>query len=114
MITAFLSLQIIPTFSQVCKKFKLDTTMKVFYKSPYTLEKSNNFNSFLNTQFKSDNLFTTNLQKRKFISTQNPLAGINKPKSHREMPCVVPEGYFPMRILLPDCLKRYSLLIKQL
>lgn len=114
MITAFLSLQIIPTFSQVCEKFKLDTTLKVIYRSPYTCGKSNNFNSYLNTQLKNDNSVLPNLRMKKIISTQNPLTEINKPKPHGEMPCVIPEGYFPMRILLPDSLKRYSLLIKQL
>jgi len=114
MITAFLSLQIIPTFSQVCEKFKLDTTLKVVYRNPYIFEKSKNFNDFFNTQLNRDNLFSPNFQKKKLISNQNPLAEINKPQSHGEMPCVVPEGYFPMRILLPDSLKRYSLLIKQL
>ncbi|NOU19275.1 MAG: hypothetical protein HOO91_17090 [Bacteroidales bacterium] len=113
-ITAFLSLLITPTFSQIGGKFKLDTTLKSIYRNPYTLEKSRNFNNFLNCPLKSDNLFTPNLQKRKFISTQNPLTRTDKPKSHGEMPCVVPEGYFPMRILSPDSSKRYSLLIKQL
>ena len=44
---------------------------------------------------------------------QDPMAVFQMPPTSGNMPCVVPQGYFPMPMLEPDTTVRYSLLIKK-
>lgn len=114
LITAFLSLFITPTFSQVKGQFKLDITFKNVQLNPYTVGISRDLNELLSNNLKNDNLLEPNFLTSKLSAQQNPSTTIGKHKYHGEMPCIVPEGFFPMKVIVPDSLKRYSLLIKQL
>lgn len=46
-------------------------------------------------------------------SAQDPMALFQKPPTFDNMPCMVPQGYFPMPVAEPDSTVRYSLLIKK-
>ena len=46
-------------------------------------------------------------------SVQDPMAIFQKPPTSDNMPCAVPQGYFPMQVAEPDSTVRYSLLIKK-
>jgi len=46
-------------------------------------------------------------------SAQDPMAMFQKPPTIDNMPCMVPQGYFPMPVAEPDSTVRYSLLIKK-
>jgi len=113
-ITTFLSLLIIPAFSQISRQFKLDTTLKNVYRNPYVLEESKDLIGLLNNPLKKDNLITPNFLNRNLIARQNQNTIKENSKLRGEMPCVIPEGYFPMKVLTPDSSKRYILLIKEL
>lgn len=111
LISAFLIILITPTFSQIGRKFKIDTTIRNFNLNSYKLEKSNDYNGLFGSQ-QDHILFAPNFLKKNFITRQN--SNLEKTKSHGEMPCVIPDGYFPMKIVTPDSSKKYTLLIKQL
>jgi len=46
-------------------------------------------------------------------SVQDPIAIIKAQPTFDNMPCVKPQGYFPMPIVEPDTTVRYTLLIKK-
>lgn len=98
------------TFSQIGYQSKLDTTIKVLKNNSYRLENDYGFKAPFKLQFKSSTLITEN-SLNKYLNKQN----LNKEKKHNVgvMPCLIPEGYFPIKIMTPDSSKRYSLIIKQ-
>jgi len=100
------------TFSQIGYQFKPDTTIKALKFNSYRLEKINDWSSNFDAPFKIESLITSNFSKKKYLT----ILEFNKEKKNNEgeMPCLVPEGYYPMKIMTPDSSKRYSLIIKQL
>jgi hypothetical protein len=111
-IFALLCLLISPTFSQIGIQFKFDVVKKSFYKMPFSWDVSNDYKSLSNYSKSESKQFIPNFII-KDLSTNK-----NKPSSniliHNEMPCLIPDGSFSMKIMTPDSSKRYSLLIKKL
>ncbi len=112
----------LPTFSQFYNRpqnyrLPIDTTYS-------NLSLKNNLKTpKLVNPFDSSWLFNNSKNNKKLIypgltdinsqSGQAPNAIFNMPSTSDNMPCVVPQGYFPMPIVKPDTTVRYTLLIKK-
>lgn len=111
-----------PTFSQFDSRlqnnrFQIDTTFK-------TLSLNNGTKSFnLSDSMNSKKMFNDTLRDKRFLPlelTDKKLSfgqDLNKiiqtPQTTDNMPCLKPEGYFPMPVYKPDSTVKYTLLIKK-
>ena len=68
---------------------------------------------FFNNYRNDKKLFHPGLTDLNSKPGQHPIANVNKPSTFDNMPCVVPQGYFPMPMAEPDTTVRYTLLIKK-
>ena len=112
----------LPTFSQLDYRpqnnlLQIDTTfsnlsLKNNFKTP-NLVISYDSNWLFNTSRNNKKLMYPKLTDKNSKSVQDPIAIFQKPPTFDNMPCVVPQGYFPMLIVKPDSTIRYSLLIKK-
>ena len=105
------------TFSQFNKRPQIDSTFKnsSFYNSRKTFGSidSIHFNWGLNS-FANDNNFRFPIQANKNMNYNRGSSRIVEiPKSVGNMPCLKPQGFFPMPISKPDSTVKYSLLIKK-
>jgi hypothetical protein len=112
----------LPTFSQLDNRpqnnrLLIDTTFS-------NLSLKNNLKTpNLVISFDSKWLFNNSRNNKKLIYpkltdknsklVQDPIAIFQKGQMFDNMPCVVPQGYFPMPIVEPDTTVRYTLLIKK-
>ena len=97
-------LQIDTTFSNLSLKNNLKTpNLVISYDSLWLFNNSRN-----NKKIICPKLTDKNLQLG-----QDPIANFKMPAKFDNMPCVKPQGYFPMPIVKPDSTVRYSLLIKK-
>lgn len=112
----------LPTFSQLDNRpqnnrLRIDTTFS-------NLSLKNNLKTpNLVISFDSNWLFNNSRNNKKFIYpkltdknsklVQDPIEIFQMPQTFDNMPCVKPQGFFPMLIVKPDSTVRYSLLIKK-
>ena len=112
----------LPAFSQLYNRphnyrLQIDTTfsylsLKNKFKTP-NIVNSFDSNWLFNNSTYSKKLIYPNLTDINSKSGQDPIAIFNIPLTFDDMPCVVPQGYFPMPIVEPDTTVRYTLLIKK-
>jgi hypothetical protein len=109
---------ILPAFSQINTSLKIGTTDKNLsfynYQKPCSLLNSIDFKSQSNSGLDDGNYLLDRFSDKKQILGKDALEPFEKPQSFANMPCVKPEGNFPMRICKPDSTVRYSLLIKEI
>lgn len=112
----------LPTFSQLYNRphnyqLQIDTTFR-------NLSLINNLKTpNLVNPFDTNRLFNNSTYNKKLMypalpglnpkSGQDLTAIFQMPQTFDNMPCVVPQGYFPMPIVEPDTTIRYTLLIKK-
>jgi hypothetical protein len=112
----------LPTFSQLDNRsqnnrLQVDTTfsnlsLKNNLKTPKLV---NPFDSgwFSNNSRNNIKLIYPGLTDINSKSGQDQIANFNKPSTYDNMPCVKPQGFYPMPIVKPDSTVRYTLLIKK-
>jgi hypothetical protein len=117
LLTAFIGLFFTPTFSQINGRFEIDTTIKnrsIFnYQKPFKLSDTIRFNCPFSGSLNNKHLVFPKFSERNFYHGQIPTVNFANAWSYDRMPCLRPEGYFPMKIAKPDSAVRYSLLIKR-
>lgn len=117
LLTAFIGLFLIPTFSQINGHFKTDTTLKnrsIFsYQKPFKLSDTIHFNRLFRDSPNNKHLLFPKFSERNFYQGLIPIENFAYAQFYDKMPCLRPKGYFPMRIAKPDSTIRYSLLIKK-
>lgn len=112
----------LPTFSQFDSRlqnnrFQIDTTFK-------TLSLNNGTKSFrLSDSMDIKKMFNDTLRDKRFLPLkltdknvsfgQNLNEIVKTPQTFDNMPCLKPEGYFPMPVYKPDSTVKYTLLIKK-
>jgi hypothetical protein len=112
----------LPTFSQLYNRphnyqLQIDTTfsnlsLKNNLKTP-NLVNPFDTNWFFNNSTYNKKLIYPGLPGINSNSGQDPIAIFQMPSTFDNMPCVKPQGFFPMLIVKPDSTVRYSLLIKK-
>jgi len=112
----------LPTFSQFYNRpqnyrLPIDTTysnlsLKNNLKTPKLV---NPFDSswLFNNSRNNKKLIYPGLTDKNSKLVQDPITIFQKPQMFDNMPCVVPQGNFPMPIVEPDTTVRYTLLIKK-
>lgn len=117
LLTAFICLFLTPTFSQINGHFKIDTIFRdrsIFsYQKPLKLSDSIDIKSLLKGPLNIRPLCFPKFSERNFDIRPKSMWSIAQSQFHDKMPCVRPEGYFPIPIVKPDSTVRYSLLIKR-
>jgi hypothetical protein len=111
----------LPTFSQL---YNRPHNYQLQYTTYSNLSLKNNFKTLnLVNPFDTNRFFNNSTYNKKLMypalpglnpkSGQDLTAIFQMPQTFDNMPCVVPQGYFPMLIVKPDSTIRYSLLIKK-
>jgi hypothetical protein len=112
----------LPTFSQLANRsqnyrLQIDTTfsnlpLKNNLKTP-ELVISFDSNWLFNNSRNNKKLICPKLTDKNSKLVHEPIAIFQMPPTFDNMPCVKPQGFFPMLILKPDSTISYSLLIKK-
>jgi len=112
----------LPTFSQLDNRpqnnrLLIDTTfsnlsLKNNFKTPNLVISYDSLWLF-NNSGNNKILICPKLTDKNLELGQDPIAIFEMPATFDNMPCVKPQGYFPMPIVKPDSSVRYSLLIKK-
>lgn len=112
----------LPTFSQPGNQLQnnrllpvtpfSDLSLKNNVKSP-ELVISYDTNWIFNHSRNNNKTIYPGLTGKNQRAVQDPMAIFQKPPASDNMPCAVPQGYFPMPVAKPDSTVRYSLLIKK-
>ncbi len=107
----------LPTFSQLKSRLQIDPTFKnfSFNNSTKTFRQldSIDFKRLLNNPANDKDLRYPGLADKNMTFGRNSVGIIETPKSFENMPCLKPQGFFPMPIYKPDSTVRYTLLIKK-
>ena len=117
LLTAFIILLLTPAFSQTIGHFKIDTTFRdrsIFhFQKPFILSDTIHFNHLFGGSLNDKYPYFPEFYKRNFFNRHTPIDNLVNTQSYDRMPCVRPEGYFPMPVAKPDPAIRYSILIKR-
>jgi hypothetical protein len=112
----FTGLFLAPAFSQTIWQFKIDATLSARlafgYQNPFELCDSNDLKLRLKDMPSYNQFNFPKYSGRSFGIGSNSMLSLGQSNTYDRMPCVRPEGYFPMKIVKPDSDVRYSLLIK--
>lgn len=115
-LSAFICLFLIPTYSQINWQFKIETTFRdqsiLSYPRPFKLCDSIDFNALLNGSLNKKSFQFPKFSSRNFDFGSKSTMTFAPGQFDDNMPCFRPQGYFPMAIAKPDSTVRYSLLIK--
>ena len=108
----------LPSFSQFNSRLKFDSTFKNFSfgNSTKTFRHvdSFDFKGLLNKPA-NDKYFLFPKQADKNLTFgRDPIGIFETQKSFDNMPCLKPQGFFPMPIIKPDSTVRYTLLIMKI
>ena len=112
----------LPTFSQFDSqlqnnRFQIDTTFKTLSLNNGTkslsLSDSMNSKKMFNNPLKDKRFLPLKLTDKNVSFGQNLNEIIQTPQTFDNMPCLKPEGYFPMPVYKPDSTVKYTLLIKK-
>lgn len=117
LLTSFIILLLTPVFSQTVGHFKIDTTFRdhsIFsFQKPFNLSDTIHFNHPFSGSLNHKYLLFPGFSERNFFNRHPPIDNLVNTLSYDRMPCVRPEGYFPMLVAKPDSTIRYSLLIRR-
>jgi hypothetical protein len=107
----------LPTFSQVNSRLNFDSTFKNFSFSNSTKTfrhiDSIDFKEFLNNPANDKDFLFPKLTDKNMTFGRDSIGIFEPQKSFDNMPCLKPQGFFPMPIVKPDSTVRYTLLIKK-
>ena len=95
-------------FDSTVRNFSFNNNLKNF-----SSDKSNDFKWPLNNFFSDKSLLYTKFDDMNLIFRQDTIGIIKQPQSFDNMPCLKPQGFFPMPIYKPDSTVSYTLLIKK-
>jgi len=76
-------------------------------------DKSNDFKLPLNNSFSGKNFHYPKFGDKNLYFHKNPVEIFMQPQSLDHMPCLKPQGFFPMPIYKPDSTIKYTLLNKK-
>ena len=117
LLISFIILLLTPVFSQTVGHFKIDTTFRdrsIFsFQKPFNLSDTIHFNHLFGGSLNDKYLYLPKFYERNFFNRHTPIDNLVNTQSYDRMPCVRPEGYFPMLVVKPDSTIRYSLLIRK-
>jgi hypothetical protein len=88
--------------------------MKNVYRNPYIQQETIGLKGLLNNPLIKNHPITSIILNRNLFARQNQNTLKDKSILRGKMPCLIPEGFFPMKVLTPDSTKRYTLIIKEL
>lgn len=104
-------------FSQVTRHIKMDTTLRNFsidnYQKPYSLGNSIDFTSQFKGPLSDKSFLFKSSFNRKLNMGQNSMASFERRQCYDRMPCIKPQGFFPMRTWKPDSTVSYALRIEK-
>jgi hypothetical protein len=107
----------LPTFSQFNSRFKFDSTFNNFSFSNSTKTfrhvDSIDFKGLLNKSTNDNGFLFPKLVDKNMTFGRDSVGIFNTQKTFDNMPCLKPQGFFPMPIYKPDSTVRYTLLIKK-
>ena len=107
----------LPTFSQFNNRLKFDPAVKDFSFSNSTKTfihvDSIDFKGFLNNHANDKDFLFPELADKNMTFSRDSIGIFEPQKSFDNMPCLKPQGFFPMPIYKPDSTVRYTLLIKK-
>jgi len=118
LITGLISGFVIPTFSQLNCNLKIDTTSRKL--SIHAYQKPFNFGMINNNENQQSRSFDDHLLFKKFPTSKSNFSQDSvrkiekKTQSSDHMPCVNPEGFFPMQVYKPDSTVRYSMRVEKI
>ena len=108
----------IQIYSQVNTNIRIDTTFSKLstynFQKPLSLTKTIEYKNKLNISLNYKNYSFDIFSNKEIISKQDTIITFEKLQSYDNMPCLNPQGFFPMMICEPDSSIRYSLLIKEM
>jgi hypothetical protein len=119
LLTAFIGLLFTPTFAQINRQLKTDTTFRdrsnFSYQNPFKLKPGDtlHFNRPLSGSQSNKYFRFPKFSERNFRYKQIPIDNLANARSYDRMICVRPEGYLPMPVAIPDSTIKYSMLIKR-
>jgi hypothetical protein len=107
----------LPTFSQFNSRLKFDSTFKYFSfgNSTKTFRHvdSIDFEGLLHKPTNNKDFLFPKLADKNLTFVRDSVGFFETQKSFSNMPCLKPQGYFPMPIYKPDSTVRYTMLIKK-
>ena len=118
LLTALILGYFLPTFSQLNNNYYkkcLQNDVEVFNNIPnsISLRDSNDITTLSISPTVNKYLQYQNLVIRNQSQGQNPNCIITSPQSINNMPCIKPQGFFPMPVHTPDSSLNHTLLIKK-
>ena len=107
----------LPAFSQFKSRLQIDSTFKNFSfnnsKKTFLHIDSIDFKGLVNNYRNDKNFLYTKLADKNMTFGRESVEIFETPKSFGNMPCLKPQGLFPMPVYKPDSTVRYTLLIKK-
>ena len=107
----------LPTFSQFNSRLKFDPTFKNFSFSngakTFSHFDSIDFKGLLNKPENDKNFYFPKLADKNMTFGRDSVGIFETQKTFDNMPCLKPQGFFPMPIYKPDSTVRYTMLIKK-
>ena len=107
----------IPAFSQLNSNLKIDTSFRKLsiydYQKPFTIGIAKGYKSQVLDSSDNHLLFRP-FSNIELNFNQDSVGRIVKAQSFDNMPCINPQGYFPMRVYKPDSTIRYSMRIEKI
>jgi len=107
----------IPTYSQLNNNLKIDTTFRKLsiydYQKPFNLGITKDYKNQILESFDNNQLFRQ-FSTKKLNFSQDYVGKIVKTQSYDNMPCINPQGFFPMRVYIPDSTVRYSMRVEKI
>lgn len=117
LITGLICGFMIPAFSQLNNNLKIDTS----YRKLSIFEYQKPFNLGITKDYKSqklwsldNNLLFKQFSTKKLNFNQDTIEMMAKAHSNDNMPCIKPQGYFPVRVYNPDSTVNYSMRIEKI
>ena len=117
LITAIIGLFLTQAFSQINKPFIGDPALRKLSdfrnQAPFKLKDPIYLRSPGNGLITPNYFSFPKYNERNFLNRQIPLASLVPEQFPDRMPCLNPQGHFPMPVVKPDSTIKYSLLIKR-
>jgi hypothetical protein len=103
----------IPTFSQINSNLKIDTTFSTW--SIYNSQKPCNYGIVKDYKIQrlDSSYYNILFSNKMLVLSQDSVRKIAKTQSLDNIPCVNPQGFFPMEVYVPDSTMKYSMRIEK-
>ena len=117
LITGLISGFMIPAFSQLNNNLKNDTSFRKLsiynYQKPFNLRITKDYRGPI-VGLSDNDLNFRQLSNKRLNFNHDSVGKITKIQAYDNMPCINPEGYFPIRVYKPDSAARYSIRVEKI